>query len=79
MRVEGRLGVEKVDLCFYLVLRAPQRGGFPWDILETVPLYDEIAHVTTPFTLVAITAETIYRFGGATTSFSTYPPRPDHG
>ncbi|CAA9460312.1 MAG: hypothetical protein AVDCRST_MAG28-3193 [uncultured Rubrobacteraceae bacterium] len=34
-----------------------------------VPLYDDIAHVTTPFTLVAITAETIYRFGGVTMSF----------
>lgn len=56
------MGVEKVGLCFGLVLRAPQRGGFPWDIVETVPLYDEIIHVTTPFTLVTITAETIHRF-----------------
>ncbi|CAA9460316.1 MAG: hypothetical protein AVDCRST_MAG28-3194 [uncultured Rubrobacteraceae bacterium] len=29
MWVEERLGVKKVGLCFGLVLRAPQRGGFP--------------------------------------------------
>ena len=45
-------------------------AGFLWDIFEPVPLYNEIAHVVTPFTLVAITAEIIYRYG-ATTSSST--------
>lgn len=45
-------------------------AGFLWDIFEPVPLYDEIAHVITPFTLVAVTAEIIYR-AGATTSSST--------
>jgi hypothetical protein len=38
--------------------------GFLWDIFEPVPLYDEIAHVITPFTLVTVTAEIIYRAGG---------------
>ena len=39
-------------------------AGFLWDIFEPVPLYDEIAHAITPFTLVAVTAEIIYRVGG---------------
>lgn len=46
-------------------------AGFVWDIFEPVPLYDEIAHVVTPFILVAITAEIIYRFGGDDTFFDT--------
>jgi len=46
-------------------------AGFLWDIFEPVPLYDEIAHVVTPFTLVAITAEIIYRFGGDDEFFDT--------
>jgi len=46
-------------------------AGFLWDIFEPVPLYDEIAHVITPFTLVAITAEIIYRFGGDDEFFDT--------
>ncbi len=45
--------------------------GFLWDIFEPVPLYDEIAHVITPFTLVAITAEIIYRVGGDDEFFDT--------
>ena len=45
-------------------------AGFLWDIFEPVPLYDEIAHVVTPFTLVALTSEIIYRVG-ATTNSST--------
>ena len=45
--------------------------GFIWDIFEPVPLYDEIAHVVTPFTLVAITAEIIYRYGGDDEFFDT--------
>ena len=45
--------------------------GFIWDIFEPVPLYDEIAHVVTPFTLVAITAEIVYRFGGDDEFFDT--------
>ena len=45
--------------------------GFIWDIFEPVPLYDEIAHLVTPFTLVAITAEIVYRFGGDDEFFDT--------
>ena len=36
-----------------------------------MPLYDEIAHVITPFTLVAVTAEIIYRAGGDDEFFDT--------
>jgi hypothetical protein len=39
-------------------------AGFLWDIFEPIPLYDEIAHIITPFTFVAVTAEIIYRAGG---------------
>lgn len=46
-------------------------AGFLWDIFEPIALYDEIAHVITPFTLVAITAEIIYRFGGDDEFFNT--------
>ena len=46
-------------------------AGFLWDIFEPVPLYDEIAHVITPFTLVAVTAEIIYRAGGDDEFFDT--------
>jgi uncharacterized membrane protein len=46
-------------------------AGFLWDIFEPIPLYDEIAHVITPFTLVAITAEIVYRFGGDDEFFDT--------
>jgi hypothetical protein len=46
-------------------------ADFLWDIFEPVPLYDEIAHVITPFTLVAITAEIIYQTGGDDEFFDT--------
>lgn len=46
-------------------------AGFLWDIFEPVPLYDEVAHVVTPFLLVAITAEIIYRAGGDDEFFGT--------
>ena len=46
-------------------------AGFLLDIFEPVPLYDEIAHVITPFTLVAITAEIVYRTGGDDEFFDT--------
>ncbi len=46
-------------------------AGFLWDIFEPVPLYDEIAHIITPFTLVAVTAEIIYRTGGDDEFFDT--------
>ncbi len=39
-------------------------AGFVFKIFEPIPLYDEIAHFLTPFVLVAILAEVIYRGGG---------------
>lgn len=30
-----------------------------WKLFEPIPLYDEIAHVVTPFLLVAVTVEII--------------------
>ena len=39
-------------------------AGFVFKIFEPIPLYDEIAHFLTPFVLVAILAEVIYRSGG---------------
>lgn len=46
-------------------------AGFMWHIFEPIPLYDEIAHFVTPFTLVALTAELIYRGGGDDIFFNT--------
>ncbi len=39
-------------------------AGFVFKIFEPIPLYDEIAHFLTPFVLVAVVAEIIYRGGG---------------
>lgn len=46
-------------------------AGFIWHFFEPIPLYDEIAHTLTPFTLVALTAELIYRAGGDDMFFNT--------
>ena len=46
-------------------------AGFLWHLFEPIPGYDEIAHFITPFTLVAITAEIIYRGGGDDEFFDT--------
>ncbi len=46
-------------------------AGFAFDFFEPIPLYDEIAHFLTPFTLVALTAEVIYRSGGDDEFFPT--------
>ena len=46
-------------------------AGFLWKLFEPVPLYDEIAHFVTPFTLVMILAEIIYRGGGDDDFFNT--------
>jgi hypothetical protein len=46
-------------------------AGFLWHLFEPIPGYDEIAHFITPFTLVAITAEIIYRGGGDDEFFNT--------
>jgi hypothetical protein len=50
-------------------------AGFVWHLFEPIPLYDEIAHFLTPFVLVAVLAEIIYR-AGATTSSSTRAAMP---
>lgn len=55
-----------------LVFSALLNGaGFLWDLFEPVPLYDEVAHVVTPFVLVAIVAEIVYRSGGDDEFFGT--------
>src|ERR671917_1433285 len=60
-------------LAFLLVaFCVPLNGaGFLWHLFEPIPLYDELAHFITPFTLVAITAEIIYRGGGDDEFFDT--------
>ncbi len=47
-----------------LFCAALNAAGFMWGLFEPVPLYDELAHTLTPFVLVAITSEFIYRSGG---------------
>ena len=47
-----------------LVCIALNGAGFAWKLFEPIPMYDEIAHFLTPFVLVAILAEIIYRSGG---------------
>jgi hypothetical protein len=54
-----------------LVCTALNGAGFLWNLFEPIPLFDEIAHFLTPFTLVAITAEIIYRSGGDDEFFNT--------
>ena len=46
-------------------------AGFLWKLFEPVLLYDEVAHFVTPFTLVLILAEIIYRSGGDDEFFNT--------
>jgi hypothetical protein len=53
------------------VLHTVERGGFSVGHLRAGADDDEIAHVITPFTLVAITAESVYRFGGDDEFFDT--------
>jgi hypothetical protein len=54
-----------------LICVALNGAGFLWNLFEPVPLYDEIAHFLTPFTLVALLAEIIYRGGGDDDLFNT--------
>ena len=54
-----------------LLCVALNAAGFLWKLFEPVPLYDEIAHFITPFTLVLILAEIIYRNGGDDDFFNT--------
>ena len=46
-------------------------AGFLFHLFEPIPLYDEVAHFVTPFTLVALLAEIIYRAGGDDEFFPT--------
>ena len=46
-------------------------AGFMWKLFEPVLFYDEVAHFITPFTLVLILAEIIYRTGGDDEFFNT--------
>jgi hypothetical protein len=55
-------------ILFCIVLNA---AGFMWKLFEPVLLYDEVAHFITPFTLVMILAEIIYRTGGDDEFFNT--------
>ncbi len=55
-------------ILFCIALNA---AGFLWKLFEPVLLYDEIAHFITPFTLVLILAEIIYRNGGDDDFFNT--------
>jgi hypothetical protein len=55
-------------ILFCIALNA---AGFLWKLFEPIPLYDEIAHFVTPFTLVMILAEIIYRGGGDDEFFPT--------
>jgi hypothetical protein len=58
-------------IALILLCTALNGAGFLWHLFEPIPLYDEIAHFFTPFTLVAITAEIIYRGGGDDEFFDT--------
>ena len=57
-----------VLVLFCIVLNT---AGFLWKIFEPILLYDEVAHFITPFTLVLILAEIIYRSGGDDEFFNT--------
>ena len=54
-----------------LLCTALNGAGFLWHLFEPIPGYDEIAHFITPFTLIALTAEIIYRGGGDDEFFNT--------
>jgi len=55
-------------ILFCIALNA---AGFLWKLFEPILLYDEIAHFITPFTLVLVLAEIIYRSGGDDDFFNT--------
>ena len=58
-------------IALILICIALNGAGFLWILFEPIPLYDEIAHFLTPFTLVVILAEIIYRGGGDDEFFNT--------
>ncbi len=55
-------------ILFCIALNA---AGFLWKLFEPVLFYDEVAHLLTPFALVLILAEIIYRSGGDDEFFNT--------
>jgi len=55
-------------ILFCIALNA---AGFLWKLFEPILLYDEVTHFVTPFTLVLILAEIIYRSGGDDDFFNT--------
>lgn len=57
-----------VLILFSIILNG---AGFVWNLFEPIFLYDEVAHFVTPFVLVAIAAEILYRFGGDDEFFDT--------
>jgi hypothetical protein len=57
-----------VLILFCIMLNA---SGFLWKLFEPVLFYDEVTHFTTPFTLVLLLAEIIYRSGGDDEFFKT--------
>jgi hypothetical protein len=61
----------KYTVLLILFCIALNAAGFLWKLFEPVPLYDEVAHLLTPFTLVLILAEIIYRSGGDDEFFNT--------
>ena len=54
-----------------LLCIALNAAGFLWKLFEPVLFYDEVAHFITPFALVLILAEIIYRSGGDDDFFNT--------
>lgn len=61
----------KYILVLILFCIALNAAGFMWKIFEPILFYDEVAHLITPFTLVLILAEIIYRSGGDDEFFNT--------
>jgi hypothetical protein len=61
----------KYILALILFCIALNAAGFLWKLFEPVLFYDELAHFITPFTLVLLLAEIIYRGGGDDEFFAT--------
>ena len=61
----------KYIVLLILACIALNAAGFLWKLFEPVVLYDEVAHFITPFTLVLVLAEIIYRSGGDDDFFNT--------
>ncbi len=61
----------KYILVLILFCIALNASSFLWKLFEPILLYDEVAHFITPFTLVLILAEIIYRSGGDDEFFDT--------